>query len=569
MSLFTKKNSFKLPFFKKEGTHSLLMLNLTQFLGVVNDNIFKFVMSYLLIDTLGKAMASPILSATGAIYVIPFLLFSSSAGILADRFSKQKLLIIMKVAEMTIMGLAFFAFAQASVVACYVLLFFLSTHSAMFGPSKYGIIPELVPPDNISRANGLVTAFTYLAIIIGTFLASFLTDITERRFTLVIAFCFAIALAGFFSALGIKKTPAQGSQKKINIFFFLREIIDSLKFSVHIRHLLPAICGSAFFLFIGGYTQLNIIPYAMQCLNLHEVAGGYLFLVTAIGIALGSYLGGKASKKRIELGLSCIAGVIIALFLLSMGFCPGNLIKAIVCLFVIGVFGGLFIVPFDTFIQVASPDRQRGQMIAAGNFLSFFGVLIASALVYVFPKFFHLTPAGGFAVTGIITLCFCILQMFLLSELFLSYVSRIFLHRIYRFHPLDMESIDIGPKTIIVLEKASWRNALLLLGSLPRIHLIIPTSHPKCFTWFHRLFNSFHLISKQSDVEELIASAQDILEKGAVPCIFLEGSFPKERIPAEHPFFDLFQRKSYRLLFATFERDSLTSHLTVHFSNEP
>src|SRR5271170_5062619 len=132
-SFFPNKRSFKWPFsfFKKEN-HSLAMLNTTQFLGVVNDNIFKLVMSYLLIDTFGKAMASPILSATGAIYVIPFLLFSSSAGILADRFSKQKLLIIMKIVEMVIMVIAFFAFAKISVIGCYLLLFLLSTHSAMF-----------------------------------------------------------------------------------------------------------------------------------------------------------------------------------------------------------------------------------------------------------------------------------------------------------------------------------------------------------------------------------------------------------------------------------------------------
>src|SRR5690349_16431431 len=125
MALFSRK-AWSNPFSRK-GAHSLAMLNITQFLGVVNDNIFKLVMSFLLIDTLGKAMASPILSATGAIYVIPFLLFSSSAGILADRFSKQKLLIIMKIAEMAIMACAYFAFTHVSVVACYALLFLLST----------------------------------------------------------------------------------------------------------------------------------------------------------------------------------------------------------------------------------------------------------------------------------------------------------------------------------------------------------------------------------------------------------------------------------------------------------
>ncbi len=121
----------KIPSFSKSGRFSLGFLNSAQFLGVINDNVFKFVMAYLLIDALGFSKASSILSATGAIYVIPFLLFSSAAGILADRFSKQKLLVVMKVAEMIVMALAIVAFATKSIWGCYTLLFLLSTHSAV------------------------------------------------------------------------------------------------------------------------------------------------------------------------------------------------------------------------------------------------------------------------------------------------------------------------------------------------------------------------------------------------------------------------------------------------------
>src|SRR5579862_4772582 len=568
-SFFSKKQQFHLPFTpNKKETYSLAMLNITQFLGVINDNLFKLVMAYFLIDTLGKEFASPVLSATGAIYVIPFLLFSSSAGIVADLFSKQKLLVIMKIVEMGIMVIAFFAFVQASVIGCYVLLFLLSTHSAMFGPSKYGIIPELVPPEEVSRANGLITSFTYLAIIIGTFLASFLTEITDRRFTLIIIACFAVALGGFFSSLGIKRTPAQGSQKKMNLLFF-RDIFATLRSSTEIRHLLPAIFGSAFFLFIGGFTQLNIIPYAMQSLNLSEIAGGYLFLVTAVGIAFGSYCAGKASKKRVELGLSCIAGVMMTIFFILIGLTLGGLITVIISLFLIGFFGGIFIVPFDTFIQVNSPDNTRGQMIGAGNFLSFLGVLIASILIYVFPKYFHLSPAGGFTVIGLITLAFTIVQIFLLSDLFLPFISRLFLQPFYRFQPLDTEKMAKDTNTILILEKATWKNAFLLLGAMPNVHLIIPTTHPKCASWFHRLFYSFHVVPSETRMEDLIRSAQEILERGDTPCFFLAGTFPKEHIPIPNAFFDFFQKKSFQFLFVTVEKDPLTKKWTMHLSNEP
>ena len=120
----------------------------------------------------------------------------------------------MKLAEILLMALAIVAFSTKSIWGCYTLLFFLSTHSAMFGPSKYGIIAELVPSDYVSRANRIITSFTYLAIITGTFLASFLTEITDHRFVLIAIFCLVVALAGFVSSLAIKPTPRKTPKQK-------------------------------------------------------------------------------------------------------------------------------------------------------------------------------------------------------------------------------------------------------------------------------------------------------------------------------------------------------------------
>ncbi len=534
------------------------MLNLAQFLGVINDNVFKFTMAFLLIDALGKEHASIILSATGAIYVIPFLLFSSSAGILADRFSKQKLLVIMKIAEMAVMILAIFAFAAISVVSCYILLFLLATHSAMFGPSKYGIIPELVESDRVSRANGLITSFTYLAIIIGTFLASFLTEITSKRFVLIAVFCFFVAMGGFFSALRIKRTQPQGSQKKMNVFF-VREIFRTLKASTQTPHLLPAIFGSAYFLFIGAFTQLNIIPFAIQSLSLSEVSGGYLFLATALGIAIGSFLAGKMSKKRIELGMSCLAGIGIALSFFLLAIFPSNLTKSIIALILIGVLGGIFIVPFDTFIQLYSNKEKRGQTIAASNFLAFFGVLIASLALYLFSQVLYLSPAGGFAVMGSITLITSCVLMACLSDLFLPYFSRHFLHRIYRFRAPSIEKIEQSSKTILILEKGTWRDALLVLGTVDRVRILVPRSTKGHHSRFYRLFNTFHLIPAEEDPMQLIAHAKKLLDRGLIPCLLLEQPFH----PRSRSFFDLF-RNSARLIFVRIER--VNNHLTMQFS---
>jgi hypothetical protein len=172
-------------------------------------------------------------------------------------------------------------------------------------------------------------------------------------------------------------------------------------------------------------------------------------------------------------------------------------------------------------------------------------------------------------MVGIITLLFTCLQIFLLSDFFFPYISRILLYRLFKFQPPNAEKMEKSKNTILILEKASWRNAVLLMGAFPNAHIIIPKSHKKCIPWFHRLFYSFHPLSAESNMHELIKKAQSILDAGDMPCLFLENAFPKNHIPVSKAFFDFFQKKSFQFLFVNVERDPLTSSLMMHFSKEP
>jgi acyl-[acyl-carrier-protein]-phospholipid O-acyltransferase / long-chain-fatty-acid--[acyl-carrier-protein] ligase len=528
----------RLPGFSHRASlHSLAFLNSAQFFGVLNDNLFKFVIVYLLIDIEGREQASNILSAVGALFVAPFLLFSSAAGVLADRFSKQRLLMLMKGAEITIMLVALFAFTYQSAGGCYLLLFLLSTHSAIFGPSKYGIIPELVPQESISKANGLITSFTYLAMIIGTFLASFLTEITGRDFTLIAGFCLLVAICGFLSTLGIKRTPAQHSKKKIRLFF-LREIYHTLLFAKGRHHLLSAILGAAYFLFIGAYTQLNIIPFAIQSLHLSPAIGGYLFLSTALGIAVGAIIAGKLSKKTVELGLSCLSGFFIALSFFLLWVFSSHFITVISLLIFLGICGGAFIVPFESFVQLFSPNEKRGQVIAAVNFLSFCGVLLASFVLYLFSEPLKLSSASGFAIMGIITLVISALFTLFLSDLLLSYISRKFLIHLFPFRTINSGLVDKKEPPLFILQRATWRDALLLLSLFPETHFILPHPPNTPFSWFR--LRSLHFLSDALPLEELLQQER--------PFCLLINEPPKDDLPI----YSLLKKERPHLIFAHF-----------------
>lgn len=486
-----EKNKETTPMFLLKKTHtekprSFFCLNAAQFLGALNDNIYKLLTIFLLISTLGVEQSSSILSAVGAIYVIPFLLFSSAGGVLADKVSKQKLIVGLKGAEIVLMLLAIVVFYFKSVWGSYLLLFFLATHSAVFGPSKYGIIAELVEKQGIPKANGLVTALTYLAVIFGTFLASFFTDITGQNFVLCVSFCLVFAVIGFLFSLGIKKTTAQNSLKKLR-FFFIKEIVSTIAECRKTPLLAPSLFGSAFFLFMGAFTQLNIIPFAMKSLHLSEYAGGYLFLLAALGIVTGSFLAGKFLKKKTSLGLSCLMGFIMSFLFVGLWIFSAFLIPTALFLILLGLSGGIFIISFDSFIQMNAPSEGRGQTIAAANFLSFLGVLVASFCLYLFGHVMGLSPSLGFLCMGILTfICMYVLSCRLLSTVFpflskLYYspkntsefeTTKIFLAKSFQ-KQLFLRAIGLSSSCTIVIQKQRYIKIPLYLKLAPNV-LILP-----------------------------------------------------------------------------------------------
>ncbi len=524
----------------KPAKHPLAFLNVAQFTGVLNDNIYKLVLVFFLIELEGAAAASSILSLVGAIFVVPFLLFSLPAGRLADRFSKSRLITLFKASEVLLFLLIAISFGFKLKWAGYTLLFLLSTHSAFFGPPKYGIIPELVPTRQVSRANGLITSCTYLAIIVGTFLASFMTQMTGRHFVLVASFSLLFALIGFLSALGIVYTPPKGSKEKPTLLFF-SQIRQTLQEARKERHLLVAILGSAYFLFIGSFTQLNIIPLTIESLHLSEIAGGYLFLTTALGIALGSFLSGRASKALIELGLCCLSGLAIALLFALLSLFHSSLSAVLGLLFILGVFGGLFVVPFDSFIQVSSKENARGQVIALTNLLSFFGVLLSSFLLYLFNALLGLTAASSFLIMGCATLIFSLFLSLRLSDLLSSYLCRKIGAAFFTLEADERAKEALqAPGALLVLEEACPFKAFMLCSLEPHLRFALPSRKET-----RSLFFSIQPIAAKTQ-DQLIKKALSFTGKGPI-CLYLKGRCEADQKKVLLIHFKPLGRRAFRL----------------------
>lgn len=504
---------------------SFTYLNVTQFLGALNDNIYKLLIVYFFIQLEGIENSHKILAMTGAIFVLPFLLFSASSGTLADRFSKRNIIVLTKVFELVIMSLGLLAFIYESKWGSCCILFLLATQSAIFGPSKYGILPELVETDKISKANGLMTSFTFLAIILGTFSASFLLDVTGKDFIIASIFCVLIALIGMLTSFCIEYTPPSGSRKKFNTRF-LHEIYETLKFSRNEPSLLAAILGSAFFLFLGAFVQLNMIPFAVQSLHLTDIQGGYLFLLTALGIGTGSLLAGKISGKIVELGLVPIAGVGIVISCYLMDAFSNHLFVILPLVVILGMFGGVYQIPLDSYIQVASPNRYRGQIVAATNFLSFFGVLCASCLLYVLTEVFGLRADKGFTIIGNISLAVTVGVTFQFFDYLSRFIAMILSRLHFKIHFNGAENIPKTP-AIYVCTHTAWNDTLLLLGAQRRRMRFFIENEQDHTKWLRRMYHLLRIVQMPS-IERLeknldcLNAIKTTLDRGISVCIFVD-----------------------------------------------
>lgn len=499
---------------KRKLFTSFASLNLTQFFTALNDNLYKLLLIFFLINLQGVENSNTILSLAGAVFVIPFLLFASLAGTLADRFSKRSIIYFTRIVEIITTCLGLLAFVLNSALIGYIVLFLMATHSALFSPSKYGIIPELVPESKISHCNGIITATTYLAIILGTFLASFLTEVTHKNFVIASSVCIGVALAGALSSLGIEKTKPQAAQKKVSARF-ITEIIRTLKKARERRYLLTTIIFGAYFLFIGAYTQLNIIPYTLQSLHLSEVHGGYLFLMTAIGIGIGSFLAGKASGKDVEIGFVPLSAFGITLCFVGLFLFASHFYVVVILLMLVGLCGGFYIVPIDAFIQVASPAGDRGQNVAAANFMSFIGVIIASGLLAFLGNGLKLEAAEGFLVVGGITLLIALTLLLLFADqilrLFVALAAKLFCH----IKVIGRKNIDPHAAVLLVAPRTSWLDTIVVMATLPRlIRYIVPlAAHKKRRSLLYRFIRLIPIDFAQYSDSTLTGAAVEVIKK--------------------------------------------------------
>jgi acyl-[acyl-carrier-protein]-phospholipid O-acyltransferase / long-chain-fatty-acid--[acyl-carrier-protein] ligase len=352
----------------------------TQFQGAFSDNVLKWLVVYLVIARkLPKEQLDALVSDSGMYFAIPFLLLSMLGGWMADRFSKRSVMMGVKVMEIGIMLFATYALASGRMGPQLASICLMGVHSAFFAASKYGVLPELVPAARLSWANGVIEMLTFLAAIFGTLAAAWLAESFADKPERAGAILLGLAMAGWVMSLGITRVPAASPDKPLRINF-LGDLWREFRWMRTDRDLWRANLGNTGFFFVAILIQMNLVLYAEQVLQIKPMENSALQVALAIGMASGSMLAGKLSGDHVEYGLIPLGAFLMA----GMGFVLGcaDISRAMftVCLTLLGIGGGMFIVPLAAVLQHRPPADRKGAVQGAASWLSWVGISAAAML---------------------------------------------------------------------------------------------------------------------------------------------------------------------------------------------
>jgi acyl-[acyl-carrier-protein]-phospholipid O-acyltransferase/long-chain-fatty-acid--[acyl-carrier-protein] ligase len=428
------------------------------------------------------------------------------------------------------MGLAVVTFLIGRLELMCVVLFLLALQSTFFSPAKYGILPEMLPDKDLSRANGLVEMTTFLAIILGTTVGSAMFAAWHERLPVIGLYLVGIAVVGTVASLGIPYVPAAAPRKPWHPNPWA-EISSGLQRLYSDRPLWLTTIGIAYFWFLGALLQMALILLGKEVLGVDDVRVGLLQTCMAVGIGVGSLAAGRLSGEKVELGLVPLGALGIGLSALLLVVAVPAYAAIATALLTLGFAGGLFIVPLNAFLQQRSGGAEKGRLLATSNFLSTVGILLASGILWLCQSVLHLAADRLILLFGLGTLLGTVYVLRLLPDFLVRLVLWMVTHTLYRIRIVGQDHVPPQGPALLVCNHVSFVDALLVGACLSRfVRFLMLQSHydSKYFGWVFRLMQAIPVAGgNRRAVPQAIAQARAALQQGDVVCIFAEGAITR------------------------------------------
>jgi acyl-[acyl-carrier-protein]-phospholipid O-acyltransferase/long-chain-fatty-acid--[acyl-carrier-protein] ligase len=500
---------------RERGFTSFLI---TQFLGAWNDNAYKITVSLLTVMLVADPRRnSAYLSLAGFLFVLPFVLFSGYAGQLADRYSKRSVLIITKLLEMPAMALGLWAFFRNDPDWMLAVVFVMALQSTFFGPAKYGILPEILPEKELSRANGLLEMSTFAAIILGTVAAGFLFEAWAAATWKIGLVLVGVAALGSLTSFTISKSPTPRAPQPFQ-WNPAREVWEGTRVMWKDRALLLTITGISFFWFLGALFQMDLLLFAKDSMQLTDSGASLLVAGLAIGIGTGSMELGLVMPGCLGMGLSGLAVIFTAPdFWLTLG-----------CLAIMGFCGGLFIVPLNAMLQHKPAAHEKGRLMGVNNFYNAVAMLMASAALATFTSWLGLSPATVIIFASVFTVAIAFVVFWFTAQDVLRFALGGLLRIIYRFRVQGADVVPAHGPALLFANHVSYLDGFLIGACIPRIaRFLIMDAYYERFRWVLAPIGAIPVPLGRRAVLESIAAARQALERGELVCIFPEGSLTR------------------------------------------
>ena len=530
----------------------------TQFLGALNDNIFRNGL-VILITFQGVLVAgmdhNQLANVAAGLFILPFFLFSATAGQLADKYEKSMLIRRVKTLEIVLMVLAGIALISESYSLLLLVLFLMGCQSTMFGPVKYAYLPQQLADHELVGGNALVESGTYIAIILGLILGGIAVGDDVAYFVgvnkqTVLGICLiVVAVIGYLTSRQVPQTRAVDPELKIN-WNAWKETWRIVQFAREERSVFLSILGISWFWFFGSAMTIQIPAYTLDILHGNETVTTFLLAAFAVGVGIGSLLCERMSGHRIELGLVPFGSIGLSLFTIDLYFAqpvantlpsesiaefissPGGF-RVWIDLALIGAFGGFYSVPLYALIQKRSARQHLSRIIAANNIINSLLMVSAAVMSMVLLKSGFSIPEL-FLVISVLNALVAVYIFTLLPEFLMRFLAWLVINIVYRIRPSGLENIPHKGPAVVVCNHVSYMDPIILAGSVRR---------PMRFVMWYKIFQmpllnfvfrnmkAIPIAGAREDkqiMDEAFEKVDAELAAGNIVCIFPEGAITRD-----------------------------------------
>jgi 1-acyl-sn-glycerol-3-phosphate acyltransferase len=530
----------------------------TQFLGALNDNIFRNGL-VILITFQGVLVAgmdhNQLANVAAGLFILPFFLFSATAGQFADKYEKSMLIRRVKMLEILLMVLAGITLITESYSLLLLVLFLMGCQSTMFGPVKYAYLPQQLADHELVGGNALVESGTYVAIILGLIAGGIAvgdelaSSLQINKQTVLGGCLISVAIVGYLTSRQVPQTRAADPELKIN-WNAWKETWRIVQFAREERSVFLSILGISWFWFFGSAMTIQIPAYTLDILNGNETVTTFLLAAFAIGVGIGSLLCERMSGHRIELGLVPFGSIGLSLFAIDLYFAQpaasavaANSIaefmsspsgfRVWVDLALIGAFGGFYSVPLYALIQKRSARQHLSRIIAANNIINSL-LMVGAAIMSMVLLESGLSIPELFLVIAVLNVLVATYIFTLLPEFLMRFLAWLVITIIYRIRPGGLENIPHKGPAVVVCNHVSYMDPIILAGSVRR---------PMRFVMWYKIFQmpflnfifrtmkAIPIAGAREDkmvMDDAFEKVDAELAAGNIVCIFPEGAITRD-----------------------------------------